>query len=127
MSEALFVKASREKIRFPYKGKISVEDLWDLPVTELDKIYKTLNADMKKNQEDSLLEKKSDADNTLTAQLDIIKYVVMTKLEEAKARAKERELAEQKQTIMSIIASKKNEELHGKSVEELEKILDNLK
>ena len=39
----IFEVATRNKYRFPYRGQISVEDMWDLPVTELDKIFKTLN------------------------------------------------------------------------------------
>lgn len=124
--EEMFIKASREKMRFPYKGLATVEDLWDLPVTELDKIYKSLNAKAKQAQEESLLEVKTSEDEELTVQIEIIKYIVSVKLEEKKAAEMAKERKEQKQKIMSILASKQDEALQGKSIEELEKMLDEL-
>lgn len=124
--EEMFIKASREKMRFPYKGLATVEDLWELSVTELDKIYKSLNAKTKQAQEESLLEVKTSEDETLTAQIEIIKHIVSVKLEEKKAAKMAKERKEQKQKIMSILASKQDEALQGKSIEELEKMLDEL-
>ena len=113
-------------MRFPYKGLATVEDLWDLTVTELDKIYKLLNTKAKQAQEESLLEVKSSEDEELTAQIEIIKYIVSVKLEEKKAAEMAKERKEQKQKIMSVLASKQDEALQGKSIEELEKMLDEL-
>ncbi len=125
-NEGMFIKATREKMRFPYKGLATVEDLWDLPVTELDKIYKSLNTKAKQAQEESLLEVKTSEDEELTAQIEIIKYIVSVKLEEKKAAEMAKERKEQKQKIMSILASKQDEALQGKSIEELEKMLNEL-
>ncbi len=125
-NEEMFIKATREKMRFPYKGLVSVEDLWDLPVTELDKIYKTLKKQEKTANEESLLEAKTEEGKELTIQIGIVKYIVGVKLEEKKAAEMEKERKEQKQKIMSILASKQDEALQGKSVEELEKMLDEL-
>lgn len=122
----LFIKATREKARFPYKGLVSVEDLWDLPMTELDRIYKALNAQKKQVQEDSLLDAKSTEDEELTMRIAIVKYIFSVKQEEKKAAETARERKEQKQKIMAILASKQDEALHGKSIEELEKMLDEL-
>lgn len=124
--EEMFIKASREKMRFPYRGQATVEDLWDLTVTELDKIYKSLNAMSKATKEESLLELTSEEDKEITAQIEIIKYIVSVKLEEKKLAEMAKERKEQKQKIMSILASKQDEALHGKSIEELEKMLDEL-
>lgn len=125
-NEQLFIKATREKMRFPYKGQATVEDLWDLSMTELDRIYKTLNAQQKRMQEDSLLDTKSEEDEELTAQIGIVRYIFTVKQEEKKAAETARERKEQKQKIMAILASKQDEALHGKSIEELKKMLDEL-
>ena len=126
-SDEMFIKAARKKMRFPYKGQATVEDLWDLPVTELDKIFKLLNAEAKKAKEESLLETKSEESEKLAVRIGIIKYIVSVKLEEKKEAELAKERKEQKQKIMEILASKQDEELKGKSVEELEKMLEELK
>ena len=88
----MFEVAVRNKFRYPYKGVIATEDLWDLPVQQLDGIFKTLKSQEKKAQEESLLDTRTPEDEILTAKIEIIKYIVNTKLEEAKQaeRAKER-------------------------------------
>lgn len=55
MGKNMFEIATRTKMRFPFKGMISVEDLWDLSVQNLDKVFKTLNSQRKEAQEESLL------------------------------------------------------------------------
>ena len=55
----LFEVATRKQYRFPYKGNASVEDLWHLPLKELDAVFKILNAEAKKTEEESLLNTKS--------------------------------------------------------------------
>ncbi len=126
-SEEMFIKASRKKMRFPYKGQVTVEELWDLPVTELDKIYKLLNAEAKHAKEESLLETRFEEDEKLAVRIGIIKYIVEVKLEEKKAAEMAKEREEQKQKIMKILANKQDEELKEKSVEELEKMLEEFK
>lgn len=124
--EKLFEVATRSKMRFPFKGQISVEDLWDLRVEDLDSVFKTLNSKVKQAKEDSLLDTKTKADEILDIQIEIVKYIFTTKSDEAAARAKAKERKEQKQKIMSIMASKQEEALQNKSIEELEKMLNEL-
>ena len=52
MSTNMFEIATRNKFRFPFKGVISTEDLWDLSVVSLDNVFKTLNSEMKKTKEE---------------------------------------------------------------------------
>lgn len=117
--ENKFEYAIRNKLRFPYKGTISVEDLWDLSVTELDSIFKVLNKKAKTAEEESLLATKTKEDEALTVQISIIKYIVATKLAEKEAKEKEKEIKAENQKIMSIIAMKEDEELHNMSIEQL--------
>lgn len=122
----IFEYAVRNKLRFPFRGMLSVEDLWDLRVEDLDKVFKVLNAQVKEQKEESLLDKKSKEDAVLDIQIEIIKYIVNVKLEEQEARQKEAAKKEQKQKIMSIIANKKDEALQNSSIEDLERMLAEL-
>jgi hypothetical protein len=99
-NEKMFEIATRTKMRFPYKGLVSVEDLWDLSVENLDVIYKTLNSQLKQAQEGSLLNKRTKHDEEIDLQIEIIKHIVNVKLEDANARLKAKEQREKKQKIM---------------------------
>lgn len=126
MTTNIFEYAVRNKVRFPFKGMISVEDLWDLSLTNLDSIYKTLNKQIKQLEEESLLATRTSVDTELEVQIAIVKHIVSVKLEEQKAREKASIKKAQKQKIMSIIATKEDEALQNSSVEDLRKMLDEL-
>lgn len=119
----LFIMATRQKFRFPYKGVATVEDLWDLNVRELDTIFKALNSQKKQNDEESLLSTKSKEDTIFEAKIEIVKYIVATKLAEAERKQFLAEQREKKNRIAEILADKQDEELRGKSVDELKKML----
>lgn len=122
----LFEIAVREKYRFPYKGMISTEDLWDLSVGSLDSIFKTLNKERKNADEESLLDVKDNVNTTLENKIAIIKYVVNVKQDEAAEKLLEREKKQQKQKIMNLIAKKQDETLENMSQKELLKKLSEL-
>ena len=115
----LFEMATRKKFRFPFRGQISVEDLWDLSVQNLDTVFKALNAESKQVKEESLLATKSTEDAILDAKIAIVKHIVNVKLEEANQRTKDNEKREQKRRLLELIADKEDEALQGKSIEEL--------
>ena len=119
----MFEIATRKKFRFPYKGVVSVEDLWDLSVRELDGIFKTLNTKVKQANEESLLTVRSTADTDMQTMIDIIKHIVDVKLAEQAARELAADKRAKKQRIMEIMSQKQDVDLQNKSMDELEALL----
>lgn len=123
----LFVFASRMKYRYPYKGMISTEDLWDLSPKDLDSIFKTLNSQLKALGEESLLDDAEDKGaGVLRNKIDIIKYILRNKLEENARTRQAAANAAKRQRIMEVIASKEDAALRDMSVEDLNKMLNKL-
>ncbi len=122
----MFEKATREKVRFNYKGQCSVEDLWDLHVEALDTIYKELNASLKATQEESLLETKTTADVTLELQISIVKHIVEVKIAEKKASADKVKNAAKRQRLLALIAKKQDGILEATDIADLQKMADEL-
>jgi hypothetical protein len=113
-------------MRFPFKGSVSTEDLWDLSVENLDTIFKQLNVQVKRASEESLLNKKTQTDEALEIQIEIIKHIVGVKQAEEARRLQARAKREQKQKILAIMAEKQDADLQGKSLDELKAMLDGL-
>lgn len=126
MEKNLFEVATKRKYRFPYRGLVAVEDLWDLRTTELDAIFKTLNAEAKKVSEESLLELKTKEDEELSDKIAIIRHIVSVKLEEQKIREKEKTNKEMKQKLLAIKARREEAALENFSDEELDKMIKEL-
>nr|DAJ47664.1 MAG TPA: hypothetical protein [Caudoviricetes sp.] len=124
--ENMFEYATRNKVRFPFKGQISVEDLWDLRANDLDTVFKTLNRQVKQSKEESLLTTKTAEDTVLDIQIAIVKHIFDIKMQEANARLLDKEHKAQKQKIMAILANKQELELQNKSVDELQKMLEEI-
>ena len=122
-TEKMFETAVRNKMRFPYKGQISVEDLWDLDVNALDGVFKTLNSKVKVSQEESLLRTRSKESEELMVQIEIVKYIVSVKLAEAEARKNAEANRAKRQQILGILADKQESDLKNKSPEELQAML----
>ena len=123
----LFVTATKNHYRYPYKGLISTEDLWDLSPQALDGIFKTINAQLKKTGEESLLKTECKGVVMMKNMIEIIKYILDDKLEEQAQREREAANAAKRQRIMEVIASKEDEALRDMPVEDLTKMLDELR
>jgi len=120
----MFEKATRMKLRFNYKGLCSVEDLWDLPVEELDSIFKGLSARKRENDTDSLLGKETKEDKAIDLGIDIIKYIVKSKLAEKDRRLELAEDKLRKDKLREILASKRDDKLKEMSEEDIMRELD---
>lgn len=119
----LFEKAVRGKMRFPFKGMISVEDLWDLSVRDLDSVFKTLNSKLKEVNEESLLKISTKEDEELQIKVDIIKYIVQTKLDEEAKKLEDKKNKERKEKIKEALYKKQEEDLSNLSKAQLEAML----
>lgn len=126
MSTNIFEIATKEKYRFPYKGMISIEELWDLNANQLDGIYKTLNAEKKTTEEDSLIGQRSKAEQEFLTKIEIVKYIFAAKQAEIEARKQKAVNDEKKRRIMELIVSKEDAALGEKSIDDLKKMLTEL-
>lgn len=122
----MFEKATRQKLRFQYKGLISTEDLWDLSLEELNAIYVALCSKTKNKTEDSLITdgkaSKEDRDNML--RMEIVKSIFEVKKKEVEKRKLRKEQKDRDQQILSILARKENQEMENKSIDELRSMLN---
>lgn len=122
----LFINATRNNYQFPFRGMINVIDLWDLSLTNLDSVFKTLNAEVKKSEEESLLNTKSKEDEEISNKIEIVKYIVSVKLDEKKKREDAKKNAEMRQRLLEIKAKRQDAALENMSDEELDRALAEL-
>ena len=127
----MFEMASQFKFRYPWKGMITTEDLWDLNEGQLDAVYQALYKELKACQEgDSLLSTKPanlfDKERELTVKIDLVKYIFNCKQQAAELHRMEAERATKKQHILEVLAAKQENALQNMSEEDLKKMLDDL-
>jgi hypothetical protein len=122
----MFEQAVRLKLRFNYKGLCTVEDLWDIPLESLDRIFKDLNIKLKAQKEESLLETRSKEDEIIDLKISIVKHIVEVRLSEQKGRKDLAAKSDKKQKLLGIIAEKQDNVLRDLSVDELTKLVDEL-
>lgn len=116
--------ASQQKLRFQTnKGLLSVEQLWDLSLPDLDALAVSLEDEHKQSGKKSFLVTKSVKDKTAKLRFDIVLDVLTSKVEEAQAFTEAKEVKEHNEKIINLIAEKQDEDLKGKSVKELHKML----
>lgn len=122
----IFEKASRLKLRVAFKGHLRVEDLWDLPLEQLDELYGELSEQLDGTKRKSLLGKKTEADELAALTVEIVTHILKTKQAEQDERKTKAAKAARRRELTALLADKQNEELRGKSVEEIQKMLEEL-
>ena len=81
----MYKEASKLKLRFQTtKGILSVEQLWELSLTELDALAVSLEEEYKNSDGKSFLDKKTEKDKMVKLRFDIVLNVLNTKVEEKK-------------------------------------------
>lgn len=129
----MFEKASRLKLRFPSpKGALTVEDLWDLPLTSatgkanLDDLARTLHQQLESQKIGSFVTKAAPIAAGTQLQFDIVLRVIEVRLAENEAAAQREAARAKKQQIMEIIERKETEALSGASLDDLRAMLSSL-
>ena len=122
----MFEKASRLKLRFDYRGVATVEDLWDIPMVGLNKVFQGLNAELKVSKEESLLETRDTKDKVLELKVEIIKHIASVRQAEKEAIKNASERKAKKEKLLEIIAKKQDQSLEQMSVEDLTKLVNEL-
>ena len=126
MSENIFEKGLRLKVRFEYKGSIGVEDLWDLSLEALNSIYKNLSVQARQANEDGLLNVRKSEDEILSLKIDIVKSVFETKKAELDERKVASQKRQQKDKLKEILELRQNQELMNLPASDIQKLIDDL-
>lgn len=115
-----FMQASKMKLRIEStKGLLTVEQLWDLSLIDLDKLAVSLER-KKSISAKTFLDVKTEADEVAKLKFDIVLEVLETKVKEDTAARKALEDKEHNQKILGILAKKKDDSLEKMTIEELE-------
>lgn len=127
----LFEAAARGKYRFTSaKGQLTVEDLFDLPLTsrngfDLDMVARAVNTELKNASEESFVTT-SRRNTELENKLEIVKHIIAIKQAE-KAEAAERAVRiERKRKILDAIERKEDQQLSEASIDDLRQQLAEL-
>lgn len=121
----MFERSSRSKLRFTSsKGLLTTEDLWDLSLQSLDSIAKRVNKQLKESEEESFIETKSASNSEAELALGILKHIIAAKIAQKEAAKTRSENMARKARIEEVLMQKEDEDLLGKSKEELEAMLN---
>ena len=123
----MYKEASKMKLRFAtVKGNLSVEDLWDLSLTALDKMAVAIDEQISKNPKKSFIFETTPEDKVSKLKLDILKDIINTKLEEKAKKDSEKQKISERNKLLEILAKKEEASLENLSIEELKNKLAEL-
>ena len=121
----MYKTAAKQKLRIAtVKGALSVEQLWDLSLTEIDALAVSLEKEHQESGKKSFLTSRSEKDKTVKLKFDIVLDILNTKVDEAEVLQQKKARKERNQKILSLIEEKKDETSKSKSVKQLESLLE---
>jgi hypothetical protein len=122
----IFEQATRLKLRFDSpKGDLSVEDLWDLPLTStkgpnLDDIAKKAYAETQSlGNIASFVETPAPVDGKIQLRFDVVLHVINVRKAENAEKADAKAKADKRQKILEAIDAAEGKALSGLSADEL--------
>jgi len=119
MDRNIFEVATRQKVRFDFRGSLSVEDLWDLTLERLDMIYAGLSEQAKLQEVKHLMDT-SRTDDGLALRMALVQRVFNVKVEERNARVTREQTRAEYERLLDIKARKQDAALEGLGEEELD-------
>jgi hypothetical protein len=129
----MFEQAARLKVRYSTaKGQLTVEDLWDLPLTSttgkanLNDIAKGLNRELKNADDEDFVNRATSTNTELALKFDIVKHIISVRLAENEANSQAAERRVKKARLLELIAQKQDHELATKSLDELQTLANSL-
>lgn len=99
-------------------GSYTTQDLYQLPLNQLDKIYKDLKGQSR--EEDSLINRRTNADRLVELKIAVVTHVVRYRQELADKKAQAEEAKQKRDLIKNLIEEKKLSGLKELSLEELQ-------
>lgn len=118
----LFVLAARKKFRFATsRGQVTVEDLWEMSLTSRDDFNLdnvAINLDEQVDTK-SFVKRRSAEGNVNQQKLEIVKFIIETKIVESEAAELAAMNKQKKDKLLAILASKEEQKLAGLSEEEI--------
>ncbi|QJA43028.1 hypothetical protein [Phaeobacter phage MD18] len=116
----IFEAASRQKLRFATnKGNLTVEQLWDLPLTSskglsLNEIGMGIKHALRDTEIDSLVDTGTNPERVkMTLSLDIIKHIIAVKQAENADARKAADRKAEKEKLLGLLAEKQDAALKG--------------
>lgn len=129
----MFEQATRMKLRFTTpQGQLTVEDLWDLPLTSttnranLDAIAVGLYTELNNGAGMSFVSASTPKNAEIELKFAIVKHIIDVKKTENAAKVDAQARKQQREQLLQLIDQKEKEQLGSKSIEELRQMAEKL-
>jgi hypothetical protein len=129
----MFEIATRSKLRFASpRGDLTAEQLWDVPLRSrddfnLDGIAKAASKALKAVTEESFVDTRANPQQgRMELTLDIVKYVIQTKITEENETTKRADRKAEREKLMAALSKKQDDALDQMSEKDIKKRLEAL-